>query len=178
MQPSKQPSVAGFTLIGLLVSVSIAAILVSIATNAVASWTNKASIGIAGIRLVDSINSARSLALVRESDVVLCPSENGRTCSKGTHWENGWIGFGDLRENGERDEGEPILIRQEALGGNIHLLSTTGRSRLRFQPTGSNGGSNVTFTACASAMSMSWIMSNSGNLRSAPASAAAAAACK
>jgi len=59
----------------------------------------------------------------------------------------------------------------------VHLISTAGRTHLRFQPTGSNGGSNVTFTLCDGRgpnFAVSWIMSNAGNLRSTPALPAAA----
>ena len=181
MQPSSPKSIAGITLIELIMAIAVVCILSLFVTQAIAAVLHKGRGSIAGISLVDSIDRARSFALSRETDVVLCPSSDGMNCSIGDHWEAGWIGFSDIREDGERRGSEPLLIAQGALGAKVHLLSSSGRTRLRFQPTGSNGGSNVTFTLCdgrGPRAAVSWIMSNKGNLRSAPASAAAAnAAC-
>lgn len=179
MQPSKQPSAAGFTLVGLLVSISIAAILVTLLVNSVGAATAKVNSSVAGARLATSVQRARTLAITGDADVVLCPSGDGLRCTKDTHWESGWIAFADRHENGEREADEPVLIREEALGRGVRLLSTQGRTRLRFQSTGSNGGSNVTFTLCDSRgarAAVSWILSNDGRLHTAPASSASAAA--
>ena len=181
MQPSSPKSIAGITLIELVIITAIIAILGLFTINGIASVVYKARAGLAGINLVDSLTQARSLAVTRESDVVVCPSSDGKNCLKGDHWESGWIAFADIREDGERRGSEPVLIAQSALGAKLHLVSSEGRTRLRFQPTGSNGGSNVTFTLCdgrGPRAAVSWIMSNKGNLRSAPATTAAAnAAC-
>jgi len=181
MQPSHPKYHAGITLIELMIAVAIAVILGSFTINGIASIVHKSRGGLAGINLVDSLTRARSLAVTRESDVVVCPSSDGQNCDKSDHWESGWIAFGDVREDGERRGSEPVLIRQDALGAKVHLVSTEGRTRLRFQPTGSNGGSNVTFTLCdgrGPKFAVAWILSNLGRLHSAPAGqAAASAAC-
>ena len=177
MQPSFPKSTNGFTLVELIILVAIVSILGLFTVNGIASIMHKSRAELAGIGIVDSLTQARSLALTRESDVVLCPSNDGTSCSGADHWESGWIAFGDIREDGERRGNEPTLLAQGPLGSKVHLVSTVGRSRLRFQPTGSNGGSNVTFTLCdgrGPKYAVSWIMSNKGNLHSAPATAAAA----
>jgi len=181
MQPSFPKSTRGFTLIELIILVAIVSLLGLFTVNGIASIMHKSRASLAGISIADSLTRARSLAVTNEVDVVLCPSVDGQGCLRSDHWESGWIAFADRRENGERGEGEPLLISQGALGAKVHLVSSEGRTRLRFQPTGSNGGSNVTFTLCdgrGPKFAVSWIMSNKGNLRSAPAQPAAAdAAC-
>jgi type IV fimbrial biogenesis protein FimT len=181
MQRSSVKSAAGITLIELMIIIAIVAVLGLFTVNGIASMVHKSRGGLAGINLVDSLTQARSLAIMRESDVVLCPSSDGSSCLKSDHWESGWIAFGDVREDGERRGSEPVLIAQGALGAKVHLVSSEGRTRLRFQPTGSNGGSNVTLTLCdgrGPKYATSWILSNLGRLHSAPATAAAAnAAC-
>jgi type IV fimbrial biogenesis protein FimT len=177
MQPSSPKSIAGTTLVELVIMIAIVAVLGLFTINGIVAAVHKARAGLAGINLVDSLTQARSLALTRESDVVICPSSDGRNCLKSDHWETGWIAFSDIHEDGERRGSEPVLIAQGALGAKVHLVSSEGRTRLRFQRTGSNGGSNVTFTLCdgrGPRAAVSWILSNRGNLRSAPASAAAA----
>ena len=177
MRPSSAKSATGITLVELMIAIAIASVLGMFTINSVASIVHKSRAGLAGISLVDSLTRARSLAIMRESDVVVCSSNDGSTCNGGTHWEYGWIAFGDVREDGERRGTEPLLVHQAPLGAKVHLISTEGRTRLRFQPTGSNGGSNVTFTLCdgrGPGKAVSWIMSNDGKLRSVPAQAAAA----
>jgi len=177
MQPSSPKTNAGITLIELMIVVAVAAILGLFTVNSIASMVHKSRAGFASLGIVDSLTQARSLAITREIDVVICPSSDGSNCLKSDHWESGWIAFADRRENGERGEDEPLLLKQAALGAKVHLVSTEGRTRLRFQPNGSNGGSNVTFTLCdgrGPKFATSWIMSNTGNLRSTPALQAAA----
>jgi len=177
MQSNSPKSAAGITLVELIFALAVTAVLMSVAISGIASVVHKSRGSLAGIDLVDSLTRARSLAVIRESDIVICPSSDGSSCLKSDHWESGWIAFGDLREDGERRGDEPVLIRQEPLGAKVHLVSSQGRTRLRFQPTGSNAGSNVTFTLCdgrGAKFATAWILSNNGSLRSAPATTAAA----
>lgn len=96
----------GFTLIELIVTISIATILVSIAvpnftalirSNQLTSGTNE---------LVSSLILARSEALKRSNNVSLCASEDQVTCS-GTDFSTGWIVFVDCNAvpNGAIDGG-------------------------------------------------------------------------
>jgi len=65
---------------------------------------------------------------------------------------------------------EPILLRQSALLPKVHLVSTKGRTRLRFQPSGGNVGSNVTFTLCdgrGPAKATAYVIGNNSNLHAA-----------
>jgi type IV fimbrial biogenesis protein FimT len=182
MQSSKPSPTAGFTLFGLLVSILIAAILLAMSVNTVGGAAAKVNSSVASARLATSIQRSRSLAIMGDSDVVLCPSGDGLHCAKSTHWESGWIAFADRRDNGERDDDEPVVLREDALGNRVHLVSTQGRTRLRFQAVfGGNGGSNVTFTLCDARgphAATAWVLSNNGRLHTAdPTPANVAAAC-
>lgn len=177
MQPSSPKQAAGMTAVELLLAIAIASILGLFTASSIASIVHKARGNVAGARLVDLLTEARSLAVTRETDVVLCPSSDGSRCSSGDHWETGWIAFADRNEDNERGDDEAVLLQQGPLGAKVHLVSTLGRTRLRFKARGSNFGSNVTFTLCdgrGPPSAVSWILSNTGNLRSAPATAAAA----
>ena len=182
MQLSRYRPALGFTLSGLLVSIAIAAFLGMLVASTVGATAAKVNARIASARLVSTLERARSIAITGDTDVVLCPSRDGTRCSAGDHWEHGWIGFADRLENGERDGGEPVVLHEGSLGNSVHLISTQGRTRLRFQAVfGSNGGSNVTFTLCDARgprAATSWILSNNGRLHPSSAKPAnAAAAC-
>jgi type IV fimbrial biogenesis protein FimT len=182
MQPSKSSSAAGFTLIGLVISIAIAAILAMLLVSAVGAAAAKVNAGVAEARLVTSLERARTIAISGDSDIVMCPSSDGTHCSAGDHWESGWIGFADRGENGQRNDDEPIILREVALAAGMHLVSTKGRTHLRFQAVfGGNGGSNVTFTFCDTRgprAAKSWVLANNGRLHSTPAKPAnIAAAC-
>uniref|UniRef100_UPI00397E2A89 GspH/FimT family pseudopilin n=1 Tax=Salmonella sp. SAL4437 TaxID=3159892 RepID=UPI00397E2A89 len=41
--------------------------------------------------------------------VALCPSGDGAHCEPGGRWEDGWIVFADLNDDGDRDADEAIL---------------------------------------------------------------------
>lgn len=182
MQPARFHSAAGFTLIGLIVSVAVAAILTMLLVSTVGSASAKVSARVAEARLVTALERARALAITGDADIILCPSRDGQRCATDDHWEHGWIAFADRIENGERDDGEPTLLREGTLGTGVHLVSTRGRTRLRFQSVfGSNGGSNVTFTLCdprGPRAAAAWVLSNNGHLHAdTPKAANVASAC-
>ena len=62
----------------------------------------------------------------------------------------------------------------------LHLRSSTGRTRLVFQPNGGNAGSHVTFTLCDGRgieKATTLVLANDGRLRQGKPTEAAAQAC-
>lgn len=81
----------GFTLVELIVTMAVVAILLVLAvpgfgeiirTNRASAQTND---------LVSALSLARSEAVRRGAAVDVCPSSNQITCTGGTDWEDGWI---------------------------------------------------------------------------------------
>jgi type IV fimbrial biogenesis protein FimT len=66
--------------------------------------------------LVGQLQYARSEAITRNSDVVLCPSAGGEDCEQ-TTWESGWIIFADPNGNGTVDPDETVLKIEDAIDG-------------------------------------------------------------
>jgi type IV fimbrial biogenesis protein FimT len=167
MQPSSAKSFSGISAIELLFVLAILAIVCTFATSSVSAAINAARSNNGLASLVAAITRARTIAASSETDVVLCPSSDGNSCATGFHWEDGWIAFQATHGGNDRERDEPIVLRQAALPTKVHLVTTKGRTRLRFQANGGNAGSNATFTFCdgrGARAASAYAMSNTGNL--------------
>jgi type IV fimbrial biogenesis protein FimT len=108
---------AGFTLIELMVTVAIAAILLALAVPNF-SGTLKASRTSSQIReLANALTYARSEAVARGQEVRMCPSSNQTSC--GGTWSQGWIIFLNPNEDDVYDNTKEELLRvYQGVGGN------------------------------------------------------------
>lgn len=163
-----QRQIHGYTLIELLLAVAVVGTLGLFASSVAGSAVHAARATDATSRLLASLTQARTTAAVYGADVVLCPSSDGSQCADDYHWESGWIAFVDKTGDSERAGDEPLLLTEKALSERVHLITSAGRTRIRFQPNGSNAGSNATFTLCdgrGKAKATALVMANNGNLR-------------
>jgi len=112
---------AGFTLIELLVVVAVMAILQSLAAPPLAVMVNSMRLTMAVNSFFSSLMLARSEAIKRNGRAVVCKSISGETCITTGGWEQGWIVFHDVNNNGRRDVGEALLLQQQALPASIRL---------------------------------------------------------
>ena len=173
------PAIRGFTLIEALVALVVAALLLGLAVPALSNASEAVHNGAAQAALGGSILGAVSHAAATGAEVVLCPGD-ASGCRSTIDWSRGWIAFADIDGDRQRDPADTLLKRVEALGGDVHLRSTPGRTRLVFQPNGGNAGSNVTFTLCdgrGAEKAVTLVLANNGRLRSGKPSEASAYAC-
>lgn len=95
---------------------------------------------------------ARSEAVLRRKQVVICPSTGGADCeapSGGyTAWHHGVLLFVDSDGDRQRQESEPIVRVRTPGAAGLVIKSAPGRPRVVFQPDGTAGGTNLTFTFC------------------------------
>lgn len=169
MNHERTPAQTGFTLIELIIVLAIVAVALGFASSGVSAAVSAGRTSSAVASLYAALTRARSSAATASVDVVLCPSSDGTSCAPGDHWESGWIAFAATHSGSDRTPDEPILLRQESLPGKVHLATSSGRTRIRFQPSGSNAGSNATFTFCDArgpAKASAYAMANNGNLHS------------
>jgi type IV fimbrial biogenesis protein FimT len=173
-------SVKGFTLIEAVVVMAVAAILLAVAIPAWSHARAAANAGSVRAKLAASLLDAVRHSAIAGTEVVVCPSSPSGACSGSTNWDSGWIVFADINGSRAPDPNETRLVAENALPSDVHLRTTTGRTRLVFQPNGGNAGSNVTFTLCDSRgpkSATTLVLSNTGNLRPGQPTGAAAWNC-
>ena len=170
---------SGFTLMELMVALAIVAILAGIALPAFGGAMATARMAAARSALQSALLRSIARAANAGSPVILCASKDG-SCADSVDWSGGWVAFHDLDGDRVRSPGDSLIVEEGSLEGGTTLVSTSGRKRLIFQPSGGNAGSNVTFTLCDSRgpeRARSLILSNAGRLREAQAEADHAARC-
>jgi type IV fimbrial biogenesis protein FimT len=158
----------GLTLIELAIALAIAAIVFSLAANALGDALESARSASVRGDLLASLALAGSKASVSGNRAVLCPSTDASSCSDEADWSQGWLVFLDTNASREIEGGESVLRREPPLPGRVRLRSTVGRARIVFQGNGGNAGSNVTFTLCdgrGARNAVSLVLANTGRLR-------------
>jgi len=100
-----------FTLIELMVTVSILAIVMALAIPSFkSSVANNRSSG-AGGELVTALNFTRTEAIKRGSYVSICASNNGTSCLAAGNWDKGWLVFVDTATSDNAAVGVGTVIR-------------------------------------------------------------------
>lgn len=140
----------GFTLVELLVTMAVAAIVLASALPSFREtiMNNRRVTVINGF--VGMLNLARSEAVKRGVDVTLCKSTDLATCGDGTvDWEDGWLLFvDDGATSGTVDAGEIIVRVHEALSTGVKLTGNgTLTTNISYQASGFSNKSG-TFTLC------------------------------
>ena len=103
----------GFTLIELIITMVIAAIVVTIGVpsfrNTILNNTRVAQVN----EFVGALNLARSEAAKSGLRATICRSADGATCATDTTgvWENGWIVYVDRNQDSALSSGETIKVQ-------------------------------------------------------------------
>lgn len=132
----------GFTLIELMVTVVVVAILLVIAVpNFRTLLLNRRQAAVAD-GLLNSLNYARNTALSNDQPVTVCPLSAGNAC--GSNWSNGWI------VSTQPASGASVILNTNALNTGGPTLKTAGGSTaVGFNGRGLATGQDV-FVICDS----------------------------
>lgn len=161
----------GFTLTELMVVLAIAAILAMLGAPAMGKLLARTREGSAEAAIAGSLRHARSLAVMHNARVVVCPSRDGRHCNQGDDWQHGWLVADDNDHDASPDPAARGSVVVGAMPAGIRIISSEGRGQLHFQPDGSAAGSNARFTVCQQQRhtGKAVIVANSGRVRVADA---------
>lgn len=149
---AKQRKSLGFTLIELMVTIAIAAILMGIAIPSFVATISSNRLTTSANELVSALNLARSEAIKRGIQVTLL-----RTGNTNQVWENGWQVFTDIDGDGSLDDngdttlceaGEDCLLRIfDALPLGYTLRTGTNYTCwVAYTPNGASKGSGAACT--------------------------------
>ncbi|HEX7060838.1 MAG TPA: GspH/FimT family pseudopilin [Woeseiaceae bacterium] len=126
---------AGFTLLELIVTLAVAAIILSFGVPGFMGFVQNSRATTHTNDLVTALNLARSEATRRGSAVTVCSTTNGASCNGSTDWSTGWV---------VRDAAGNVLRVWAERSGGANVV-TGGVNSLSFGSRGALTGSATTF---------------------------------
>lgn len=139
----------GMTLIELMMAISVLGILLAVAIPGFRTISVQSQVTAAANDLVSTLNLARSEALRRSGNVVVCTSSDRATCTD-SPWTTGWLVFADANGNEELDvPGEAVVQVWPALHGQLTLTNGALETRVSYNALGM-ATSATTFTVASS----------------------------
>ena len=138
----------GFSLIELLIVITVGTILISTALPSMIDTIKNGRLVALNNELVSDLALARSTAITRGNHATLCASNfAGNQCRRNARsWDNGWIVFDDIDNDGRVDTGESKIA--------VNLLTTdqikisADNSRVSYDAEGFAFGSSIEFVFC------------------------------
>jgi type IV fimbrial biogenesis protein FimT len=127
---------AGVTLIELLVTLAIAAIVVGLGAPSFLRVLARHAVAAEAEELQDAVRVGRTEAMRRSGPVLLCRTEatgTGRCAGSGGSWQT-WILFADADRSGTFDAGDSML--RSRLEASARMTATSDAASIRFEATG------------------------------------------
>lgn len=127
---------AGITLIELLVTLAIAALVVGLGAPSFLRLLARHAVAAQAEELQDAVRVGRTEAMRRSGPVVLCRTEAtsaGHCAGSGGDWQT-WILFADTDRSGTFDAGDSML--RSHLEASARMTVTSDAASIRFEATG------------------------------------------
>lgn len=124
----------GFTLIELMVTIALMAIMLGIAAPSFVTFKRNSELTSIANNFLAALNAARTEAMKRNMFAMVMPANNDND------WSQGWNVFVDTNDNGVFDSGDIVVMQQEAPPPYITLTgngsTAASRSYVRYDGSG------------------------------------------
>jgi type IV fimbrial biogenesis protein FimT len=143
----------GFTLIELMVTIAIAAILLGVAIPSFTATIASSRLTTNANELVTALNLARSEAVKRGVSVSVREVDNFSSTNSGAaaaasyHWEKGWDVFTDVDSDGNFEAGDVLIKTYAPLKSSYTLRGNNFSNFIRFTSSGQSN-TNGSFVIC------------------------------
>jgi len=147
----------GFTLIEMLITISISMIILTFAVPSFSSFIKNGRVTTFTNTLVTDVNFARQEAVTRGEKIILCRSANPAAATPAcggtaSNWSTGWLVFVNTDANTTYDSATDILLRAtEDVGGSVTIkTNTVSNANLVYNADGTiaMGGGTAVFAVC------------------------------
>lgn len=138
----------GVTLVELVATMAVLAVLVTVAAPSFAAMLRRAAAANAFHQLTAALAAARIAAVSRGHPVTVCPSHDAIVCRKDLDWSEGWIVYLDP-DRTEQPSAGTVLQAVTSAPRHVDIRATAGRHRVRYQASGMSGGNNTTLRLCS-----------------------------
>lgn len=158
----------GYTLIELMITITIAGILLSYALPSFHQLKLNKLMENERNRLTTSLHLARNYAVANQIQVIACPSITGNDCDNQSNWHQGWIVFTDLNRNRKLDEADTLLRHENAMPTEIKATASIYRQKIRYNSMGFAPGTNLSINFCderGKDFAKSIILNNAGRIK-------------
>lgn len=158
----------GFTLIEVLVGLAILAVLLTLVSYSMNPFMAQQRVRAYAQSLSGHLNMARSTAIEKQKQVVLCPSTAALRCEPGLYWQKSWIAFIDANVNFDYDAGDVLLHQVKRTANDLVVKTSKNRNKLIYRSDGTSPGSNLSFSICSASgvgKPQAVIVSNVGRIR-------------
>ena len=149
--PRKQgATVRGFTVIEVMITLAVAAVLLTLAAPAFMDLIAKNRLRSEVYALRGLLMEARSEALTERNNVTVCRSSDGLECTG--DWSDGYIAFFDNNSDGVVDDDERVVLSRTPDTRRIDIRFSGEEDRVVFNSRGNArtaaGNFSGTFTLC------------------------------
>lgn len=138
----------GLTLIELLLTVTILAVLAAVAAPPLSEFVDRYRSEAKARELFDIIILMRTKAFGEGQAYTLCPSANSNDC--GGNWTDGALLFMDANRNGKREVEEPVerVFSRLRSSASLQWKGFNYRGYLQFRPNGRTASQSGYFAYC------------------------------
>lgn len=125
----------GFTLVELMITLAVAAIVVTAGVPSFMSMIASNRVTAASNEMVTALNLAKSEAIRSGQNTVLCKSADGSSCDDKKAWGDGWLLFNDANGDQKKQDTEQVVRVHAAADPSLDFVFRSGNF-IEFRPNG------------------------------------------